>query len=293
MKKNGNTKEENINKVSILGIILNLSLLIIKSIVGFFSKSQAMMADALNSAGDIFASLMSFIGGKLSSKPSDSDHPYGHGKAEYIFSFIISISMIIASIFMIRSSFGSILQKKEVEYSPFLIITCLVTVIVKLILYLYSKGKYNKTNSILIKASMEDHRNDIFVTFGTFIGVIASIFSLYFVDGLIGMFISLWIIVVAMRLLKESYIVLMDTGLDEITYNNIIEIIEQDERIMHVDEILSKPIGNKYIIILKVSMDGDISLEKSHNIGGQIKEKLIDRFDFISDVIIHINPHNI
>src|SRR5574344_6976 len=286
-------RQKNIKNVSLIGICANIFLLIIKAIIGVISRSQAMMADALNSAGDIFASLMSFIGAKISSKPSDKDHPYGHGKAEYIFSFLISLSMIIASIVMIKNSVESIILKKEITFSIFLPIICAVTILTKFLLYLYANSKYKQTNSILIKASKEDHRNDMFLTCRTVIGIIESYLGFYFVDGIVGILISLWIIFVGIRLLRESYIVLMDTGLDENVYKNIKEIVESDERIMHVDDILSKPVGDKYIIILKVSMDGDITLEKSHNIGGEIKQNLMERFEFICDVIIHINPHTI
>ena len=140
---------------------------------------------------------------------------------------------------------------------------------------------------------MEDHRNDIFVTVGTLIGVISSYFGIYIVDSIIGIIISFWIIYVGINLLRDSYIVLMDTSLDEKAYEEIIKLVESDENILHVDDVLSKPVGNKYIIILKISMDGDMKLEKAHNIGGKIKEDLINKYDYITDVITHINPHTI
>lgn len=286
-------RDRNIKKVSALGVCANIFLLVIKGVIGFVSNSQAMIADSLNSAGDIFASVMSFIGAKVSSKPRDNDHPYGHGKAEYIFSFIISISMIVASIIMIKTSLQSIILKSKVDVSLVLFVICIVTIVTKLILFVYTGKKQKETNSILIKASNEDHRNDIFVTIGTLIGIISSYFGFYFIDGIVGILISLWIIVVGIKLLRESYIVLMDTSLDDKTYREIIEFVEEDERILHVDEVLSKPVGNRHIIILKVSMDGDMSLEKAHNIGGKIKEDLMNKFEFICDVIIHINPHTI
>ena len=194
---------------------------------------------------------------------------------------------------MIKTSLESIVQKKQVVFSYLLLAICLITIITKITLYVYTKRKYIETQSILVKASMEDHRNDIFVTMGTFIGIISSYFGIYIVDSIIGILISSWIIIVGIKLLKESYIVLMDTSLDEKIYNEIIEFVELDDSVLHVDDILSKPVGNKYIIILKISMDGDISLEKAHNIGGRIKENLIKKYDFIIDVIIHINPHTI
>lgn len=286
-------RDSNVKKVSVLGICANIFLLLIKGIIGFVSNSQAMIADSLNSAGDIFASAMSFIGAKVSSKPCDDDHPYGHGKAEYVFSFVISISMIVASIMMIKTSAESIILKSKVKFSWLLLVICLVTIFTKFILFIYTNKKNKETSSILIKASSEDHRNDMFLTIGTLIGIISSYFGLYFLDGIVGILISLWIIFVGIKLLRESYVVLMDTSLDDSTYKYIISFVENDDRILHVDEVLSKPVGNRHIIILKVSMDGDMSLEKAHNIGGKIKEDLINKFDFICDVIIHINPHTI
>ena len=286
-------RDSNVKKVSVLGICANIFLLLIKGIIGFVSNSQAMIADSLNSAGDIFASAMSFIGAKVSSKPCDDDHPYGHGKAEYVFSFVISISMIVASIMMIKTSTESIILKSKVNFSWLLLVICLVTIFTKFILFIYTNKKNKETSSILIKASSEDHRNDMFLTIGTLIGIISSYFGLYFLDGIVGILISLWIIFVGIKLLRESYVVLMDTSLDDSTYKYIISFVEDDDRILHVDEVLSKPVGNRHIIILKVSMDGDMSLEKAHNIGGKIKEDLMNKFDFICDVIIHINPHTI
>ena len=154
MRENENTfRDKNIKKVSIIGICANVFLLVIKGIIGFISNSQAMIADSLNSAGDIFASIMSFIGAKLSSKPKDDDHPYGHGKAEYIFSFLISISMIIASIIMVKTSIESIVNKNRVNVSIFLVLVCIVTILIKLFLFLYAYRKNKETESILIKAS--------------------------------------------------------------------------------------------------------------------------------------------
>lgn len=291
--ENDITREKCIKTVSIIGVIANVFLLGIKGVIGFISGSQAMIADSLNSAGDIFASFMSYVGAKLALKPKDKNHPYGHGKAEYIFSFIISISMILASIFMIKTSIESIVYKKAVIFSYTLLVICVVTIFTKVILYIYTKNKYKETNSILVKASMEDHRNDIFVTVGTLIGVISSYFGIYIVDSVIGIIISFWIIYVGINLLRDSYIVLMDTSLDEKAYEDIIKLVESDENILHVDDVLSKPVGNKYIIILKISMDGDMKLEKAHNIGGKIKEDLINKYDYITDVITHINPHTI
>lgn len=284
-------KNKVIKKVSICGIFFNLFLMVIKIVIGIFSHSQAMLADGFNSAGDIFASLMSFIGNKLSAKPQDKEHPYGHGKAEYIFSFIISASMIWISLFMLKSSVISMFDGSNIIFSKFLVIVCVITILTKLCLYLYTKQKYQKYDNILLKVNMEDHRNDMFLTLGTLFGIFFSSIGYYFVDGLIGSIISLWIGGIGIQIAKKSYEILMDTDLSENLKQNIIEIVQQTPEVLHVDSIRAKPTGNQYIVILKISMEGNLTLNESHKIAGKIKEKILKELDYICDVIIHINPH--
>lgn len=286
-----NDKNRCIRNVSIVGIIFNIFLLIIKIVIGIISKSQAMIADGLNSAGDIFASLMSYIGNRISSIPQDEDHPDGHGKAEYIFSFIISAVMIFVSMSMLKSSIFSIINSEKLNFSYNLIIVCVVTIITKFLLYIYTKLNFRKYNSILIKASMEDHRNDMLLTLGTLIGIICSKYGLYFVDGIMGSLISIWITIVGIKLAKSSYEILMDTDISENLKTQIIQKTESIEEVLHVDSVRAKPTGDKYVIILKISMDGNLSLSKSHSISGAVKEKLLNELDYICDVIIHTNPH--
>ena len=116
---------------SILGIVGNIFLLIIKGIIGYITSSQSMIADAFNSAGDIFSSCMTFIGNKISSKEADEDHHLGHGKAEYIYSLLISITMIVLSVTVIKNAIMTLVNKEYFEYSIWLIIICFMFVVFK------------------------------------------------------------------------------------------------------------------------------------------------------------------
>ena len=147
---------------SILGITMNLLLLIGKAIVGFVTHSQAMIADAFNSAGDIFSSLMTFIGNKIASRPSDDDHNLGHGKAEYIYSMLISIAMFLMSCMVFKDSVFSIIQNKKYNFSIWLIIVCLITIIIKFYLYLYTKILYKKNGKSLVFFNLI-FRNNLFI----------------------------------------------------------------------------------------------------------------------------------
>ena len=129
-------KHKKIKIASILGIIGNIFLLIIKGLLGYITKSRAMIADAFNSAGDIFSSLMTFVGNKIASKPSDDDHNLGHGKAEYIYSMMISIVMIITSFIILKDSVNTIINKKIYNFSVWLIIVCIITITIKISLFI-------------------------------------------------------------------------------------------------------------------------------------------------------------
>ena len=126
-------------KVGILGIIANLFLFIVKIIFGLMSKSQAMIADSFNSIGDVFASLMTAIGNKIASCDSDEDHNFGHGKAEYIFSMFISISILVIGIKLLYDSISMFFRNNQVIFSWNLILVCILTIIIKLSLYIYTK----------------------------------------------------------------------------------------------------------------------------------------------------------
>lgn len=284
-------KDLTTNRVSIVSLVANIFLLIMKMLIGIVSKSQGLIADSLNSAGDIFASLMSYIGSKVAYKPRDAEHPDGHEKAEYIFSELISISMIIASLLMIKNSLNSIICNQVVVFSEKLIIVCVITIITKFCLYIYAKSKYKTKKSILIKSNMIDHRNDMFLTFGTIIGIVFSYFGYHFVDGIVGAAISTVILITGVKLFMSTYSVLMDTNISKENSDEIIEEVLTFEEVLHVDSLYTKAIGNGYLLILKISMNGSISLEESHNIGYNIEQDILNKFDYIRQVIVHINPN--
>ena len=276
-------------KASILGVVGNLFLLVIKGIVGFIFSSQAMVADAANSAGDIFASLMSFIGNKIASEPSDESHNFGHGKAEYVFSLFISISMLFVSAKLLYDSGMSLIEQKLFTFSWFLVLVCIITIITKFYLYMYTKKIYKQYNDLLLKASMTDHRNDCILTSCTLISIIFSLFGIFWVDGIVGMAISSWIFYTGIKIFIESYNVLMDKSLDSYSKDIILDLINNYKEIKNVDEISSTPVGYQYIVTITIDVDGNMSTFDSHHIADDL-EKNIEAMENIARAIIHVNP---
>ena len=276
-------------KVGILGIFGNIFLLLIKGFIGFTTKSQAMIADSINSAGDIFASLMTFIGNKISSAPKDEDHNFGHGKAEYIFSMFIGLSMIIVSFKLLYDSVLTLIFGSKLTFSWLLVITCFITIGVKAFLYFYTRAATKKYDNILLKANMNYHRNDCIVTTFTLISVLLSLKGIYWFDSLTGIGISIWIGYTGFTFFIESYNVLMDISVDDKTKDLILDIVNSYKDIKSVQSISSTPVGYKYIIVLVINVDGNMSTFESHSLADSI-EKSVCALDNVYKTIVHVEP---
>ena len=281
---------ENAKKVSIFGIIGNIFLFIIKIIVGVISNSKSMIADSLNSFSDIFASLMTFIGNKISSNPNDEDHEFGHGKAEYIFSMIISISMMVIAFKLLYDSVMSIVNSEHLVFSNNLLIVCVITIIVKICLFFYCRHQYKKEENILIKSNMLDHRNDCFITTLTLIAIIFAKYNIFFVDGIVGILVGLWILITGIRLFTESYDVLMDASIDNDSKKNILKIIKKNKLIKRIGNFYSVPVGYKYVIVITIYVDGNMKTSDSHEITEKLEQEILESNNRIEKTIIHVEP---
>ena len=277
------------NIASFLGIVGNVFLLIIKLFAGVISNSQAMISDAVNSAADIFSSVMTFIRNKIASKKPDEDHNLGHGKAEYIFSMLISLSMMIVAISLLMSSISTIRNPGEYEFSFVLIVVCLITIFVKLGLYIYTDRIAKRYDNLLIEANAKDHRNDCILTS---LNLIASVFGMYnivLVDSIVGIIVSLWIFFIGAKIFKASYDVLMDVSINEESKQKVMEIIKKYDEVKKVNHFNSTPVGYQYQISFTIFVDGDMSTHESHDIANRL-EKEISSLDEIYLTVIHVNP---
>lgn len=277
-------------KVGMYGIIGNIFLLTLKAIVGFTSKSQAMIADAINSAGDIFASLMTAIGNKIASVPKDEDHNFGHGKAEYMFSLFISISMIVVSIKTIIDSAKTLFTGSKISFSWWLVVVCIITIITKLTLYIYTKTMYNKCNNILLEASMEDHRNDCIITTFTLISILLSLKGINWFDSVVGICISAWICKTGGEIFIESYNILMDMSMDEETKDMVINIVNTYKDVKAINGISSAPVGYQYVVFLTIAVDGEMTTFKSHQLADKLEES-ITTLEKVYKAVVHVEPY--
>ena len=277
-------------KASVLGIIGNIFLLIIKAIVGFISNSQSMIADAFNSFGDVFSSFMTYIGNRISSKEPDEDHNLGHGKAEYIFSFLISIVMFLTAVTIIKNAIVTYINKTPINFNYYLVIVCIITIIVKFCLYLYTNKLYKRDKNILVKANSKDHRNDCFITILTLVSSISGLYGYFVVDIIVGIIIAIWIGYTSIKLFIESYDVLMDKSIDDSTKDEVLEIVKRHNEVIKVNHFNSTPVGYKYQISFTIFVDGNLSTFESHEIANKLEREIEKEIEEIYLTVIHVNP---
>ena len=281
------------NRASIFGIIGNIFLFVIKVIVGFISSSQAMIADAFNSASDILSSFMTYIGNRVASKDADEDHNLGHGKAEYIYSMLISVVMFILGGKILIDSIMSIINPEKYHFTMWLVIVCIVTILVKLCLYLYTRSIGKKYHNLLVEANSKDHRNDVIITSTNLIAAICSLYGIYIIDGIVGLGISLWIVYTAIKIYKDSYDVLMDKTISSETKDKVLAIIEEHDEVLKIQHFNATPVGYRYMVNFSIFVDGNLSTFESHDIANRLEKEIAKRVPEIYLTVIHVNPIDI
>ena len=184
----------------------------------------------------------------------------------------------------------AIILKDTFSFSIYLVLVCIITILVKLGLFLIAKNSYKNHHNILIKATMKDHRNDIFLTMGTMVSVIFGYFGYYFFDGIFGSITSIYIITTGLGIMLEAYRVLMDASISKQDKDLIIKFILENESIIRVEDFYTIPVGYKYVVVLTIDLDGNMSTFKSHTIADALEKSIIKNFKKVYKVIIHVNP---
>ncbi len=285
MKRFNDTK-----RASIFGIVGNIFLFIIKFTIGLISKSQAMIADAVNSGSDVFNSFMTYIGNHIASQKADEDHNMGHGKAEYIYAMLISITMILLGCKVLKDSIDSIIKAQEYNYSIWLIVVCVTTIVVKLFLYFYTNKVGKKHKNLLVEANSKDHRNDVFITLLTLLSIVCTYYGVKYVDGIVGALIAFWIIYTGMMIFVESYDVLMDKTISIETKETVLAIIKEYPEIIKINHFNATPVGYRYMVNFSIFVDGNLSTFESHDIADRLEKDIAKRVPEIYLTVIHVNP---
>lgn len=284
-------------KVAWISVISNIILTFGKIIIGWYGNSDAVFADGIHSAADVFASIIVLLVIKIANKPADNEHPYGHGKAEVIVSGIIGILLFLVAIYVVYEGISGFFH--EVESPSFLAMwVALFSYITKVILYRSSLKVAKQNKSKAIEAIAFDHKADIVASIAAAIGVLLSIagnrFDIHFLlygDKAASIFVAYLIFKIAKEMLTEAFDILLERNINTETLQEYIAVVKEFQEVKRIDRIRARELGHYVLVDLRIAIDHNKTIKEGHDLAKTIKQKLMDKFDNIQEVLIHLNPY--
>lgn len=280
-------------KVSVVCMIANIVLFLIKLIGGILANSQALISDAINSAFDIVSGIIVLMGAKIASKKPDKDHPYGHERFESVATIILSIVLLITAIFIGNTAIESLINgdyKNNITPGILSIIAAIISIIIKEVLFWYTKYNADKINSVSLKTEAWDHRADVIATIGALLGIILTRFGFMAGDVIASLIVCIFIAKTAITAFIEAISQMVDKSCDEKLLKEIRNTIKEVEGVMGIDLLHVRTFGNRLYVDLEISADENIKLYEAHNIAQNVHDKIEKEFPIIKHVMIHVNP---
>lgn len=297
MTSKSSDREKEIYKVTLWGSFVNFVLLIIKFIAGIVGHSSAMIADAVHSLSDFVTDIIVIIFVRISGKPQDEGHDYGHGKYETLATAIIGIILLLVGIGIAVNSTNSIIdfyQGKELEAPSILaLIAAIVSILSKEVLYQYTVFKGKKLNSKAVIANAWHHRSDAFSSIGTLIGIGGAIYlgaNWRVLDPIAAFIVSLFIVKVSIELIKPCIDELLEKSLPKEMEDKILNIILSYSEVSSPHHLRTRYIGNNIAIEVHIRMDGAMTLKDAHEITKRMETSLKDEFGPDTHIGIHMEP---
>ena len=297
-EKRRKTKDEGLRIITWC-LVGNILLLLLKGAVGLLSGSEALKADAVNSAGDSLAAVVVMLGLRYSLKPEDKGHHYGHGKMEALVSFVVGLMVLAGTAFVVRDAIAAMQAGVAAQSSVWALGAALVSVAVKAVMFTVTFRASKRLNSIAVRTNAMDHRNDIFATSGAAIAIglgllgegIGAGWLVRFAEPVIALFISALIVKTAFSILKASGNMLLDAAPDDCTMAGLREAVLKTPGVEHLSWLRCRPMGRGLLADVAVEVDGNIRVCDGHNIADALRDNIMAAYPEMLDVVVHINPH--
>ncbi len=274
---------------SIIGIILNIVLFAIKLMIALLSGSVSIISDAFNNLSDSASSIITLIGFKISSKPADEEHPFGHQRVEYICAFIVSSIILYIGVELAISSFKKIFNPTEIHFDYLMILILVITIVIKLWMAVFYKVTSKRINSLSLRASSKDSFNDVVATSVVIVGLFVSKVFNFNIDGYLGIIVSFYILISAISIIKETINNLIGGTPDKDLINRVLEELNKDEQVLGVHDVLYHNYGvGKVYMSLHAEMDSTLTLIKAHDLIDSLEKKIKKIYNV--DLVIHIDP---
>lgn len=294
MNENGTENVKTAYRVSVISIIVNIILSVIKLASGIFANSSALISDAVHSLSDVFSTVVVIIGVKMSSKADDEDHQYGHERLECIAAIILA-SVLMVTGFGIGFSGIKVFTSDELSSlkppGAVALFAAGLSIVVKESMYWYTRSAAKKINSDALMADAWHHRSDALSSVGSIIGIGGAMLGFAVLDPLASIVICLFIIKAAFDIYKDAVSKLTDKAADLQTTAKIREIILSNESVLGIDVLKTRLFGAKMYVDVEISVNGNMTLFSAHETAQTVHDEIEKNFPTVKHCMVHVNPY--
>ncbi|WP_028044275.1 cation diffusion facilitator family transporter [Candidatus Stoquefichus massiliensis] len=283
--------KETVYHVSYLTMIGNFVLSIFKFLAGLYGHSHAMISDSIHSLSDVISTVIVMIGVHFSSMPSDHEHPYGHERMECIAAIILSILLVFTGLQIGYNSLLSLLHPQTIVIPHIIaLIAAIVSIIIKELMYWYTRYYAKKIHSPALMADAYHHRSDALSSIGSLVGIGGAMLGFKFLDPLAGVCICLFILKPGVCIFYDATIKMVDHSCSDEINDKLIHFILQQEYILSIDSLKTRMFSEKYYVDLEIGVNENLSLKEAHQIAHRTHDALEKEFPDIKHCMIHVNP---
>nr|WP_276938754.1 cation diffusion facilitator family transporter [Helcococcus sueciensis] len=283
-------REKLVVLTGVMGLSINLLIFLLKIIIGFMSNSVAIISDAINNLSDSMSSLVTIVGTKIAAKPADKEHPYGHGRTEYIASLIVGIFIILVGFELLKTSIKNIFNPKVLEISIYMAVILVISILLKLYMYFYNVKAYKMSGSTLNKMVSVDSMNDVLATSLVLISVIVGKNFNINIDPYVGIVISIVVLKSGIEIFLEIGNKLMGKEIPQETIEAMTEIILEGKYIKGVHQIEIHEYGRRKLYgSCHVEVPANIDTYTMHKILHQVEMKVYKEMEIT--LSIHADPN--
>ncbi|NLC96721.1 MAG: cation transporter [Erysipelotrichaceae bacterium] len=276
---------------SLVGIVLNIILFLFKILIGTLSNSISITSDGFNNLSDCATSLITFFGFKMASKPADEEHPFGHGRMEYILSFILSLIILFVGFELIKNSVLELINPSGITFSLISVVVVLISILVKIWMSIFNNTLGKKLNNSAMLAISKDSLNDVIATSATLISLVFSSFTSLPLDGIMGIIVSLFVLKSGYEIIKDTIDELLGMTLDKEIVDKIKEIIMENEIIIGYHDLMVHNYGpGTHFGSVHVEVDSNSDFVTVHDIVDLIEKKLLEETGIM--MTLHMDPIN-
>ena len=280
------------NKVTLISILLNVVLTILKILAGLLGNSTAIISDGLHSASDIITSIGILIGNKISRKPRDEEHQYGHEKAESLVSFILSSVLIIVAIKIGYDGVKELFNINNILVPNSLpLIVAIISIGIKEYQYQITIRVAKKINSSSLKADAWHHRSDALSSIAAFIGIGGAMLGFKILDPIASIIVAIVVVKVGVDILKSSCDELMDSSISKQDISKIEALVSKSDNIYGIKDFKSRKYGSVAYVDMSILIDNDKTLEEAHDIADELEKSIISNLNYIKEINIHTEPY--